>query len=270
MMGGMTQVLNETPTASDGLTDTVRAMRDELAEHFKGADPESISKAVAAIQPGSERPNSWGSRDLASQAVKAYRADIGVQPRRTEPRPPARRTAPVRKPAVPDEPAAGRTEPAPVPAPISAPETEAVRTAEAAPHASAATGSDRFESVVLVVILLVVALAAGAASFTHVKEWTLANSPEGTGEWFGWANAVISELIPIAALLTIRRRRRARQPIGYPMFLLACGVALSLAAQLAVAKPGLSGWLLSAVPALAFMGLSKLVLATAPKAAPAA
>jgi hypothetical protein len=55
------------------------------------------------------------------------------------------------------------------------------------------------------------------------------------------------------------------------MFLLVAAVALSLAAQLAVAKPGLSGWLLSAVPALAFLGLSKLVLApAAPAAAPTA
>jgi hypothetical protein len=101
---------------------------------------------------------------------------------------------------------------------------------------------------------------AGAASFTHVHDWTMANSPTGTGDWFGWANAAISELIPLAALLTIRRRRRTGGPIGYPMFLLVAAVALSLSAQLAVAKPGPSGWLLSAVPALAFLGLSKLVL----------
>ncbi|SIR92091.1 DUF2637 domain-containing protein [Micromonospora avicenniae] len=131
------------------------------------------------------------------------------------------------------------------------------------PHPTA-TRADRVEGLVLVVILLLVAGFAGAASFTHVKEWTLDNSPAGTGEWFGWANAVISELVPVAALLTIRRRRRNGQPVGYPLFLLVAAVALSLAAQLAVAKPGLSGWLLSAVPALAFMGLSKLVLTTAP------
>ncbi|MEV6811893.1 DUF2637 domain-containing protein [Micromonospora sp. NPDC051296] len=130
------------------------------------------------------------------------------------------------------------------------------------------TRAERVEGLVLVVILLVVAGFAGAASFTHVKDWTLDNSLPGTGEWFGWANAVISELVPVAALLTIRRRRRTGGPIGYPMFLLMAAVALSLAAQLAVAKPGLSGWLLSAVPALAFIGLSKLVLTTAP--APAA
>ncbi|WP_433128222.1 DUF2637 domain-containing protein [Micromonospora sp. CA-240977] len=132
------------------------------------------------------------------------------------------------------------------------------------------TRADRIEGLVLIVILLIVAGFAGAASFTHVKDWTLDNSPAGTGEWFGWANAVISELIPAAALLTIRRRRRTGGSIGYPMFLLVAAVALSLSAQLAVAKPGLSGWLLSAVPALAFIGLSKLVLSTAPTPTPAA
>ncbi|MER7455681.1 DUF2637 domain-containing protein [Micromonospora sp. NPDC126480] len=131
------------------------------------------------------------------------------------------------------------------------------------------TRAERVEGLVLVAILLTVAGFAGAASFTHVKDWTLDNSPPGTGAWFGWANAVISELVPVAALLTIRRRRRTGGPIGYPMFLLVAAVALSLAAQLAVAKPGLSGWLLSAVPALAFIGLSKLVLTTAPTPPPA-
>ncbi|PWU48895.1 hypothetical protein DLJ46_10650 [Micromonospora globispora] len=126
------------------------------------------------------------------------------------------------------------------------------------------TNGTRLEGVVLVLILLTVAGFAGAASFTHVKDWTLANSPTGTGQWFGWANAVISELVPIASLLTIRRRRRAGAPIGYPLFLLIASAGLSLAAQLAVAKPGPSGWLLSAVPALAFMALVKLVLAPAP------
>ncbi len=131
------------------------------------------------------------------------------------------------------------------------------------------TRPQKIEGLVLVTILVTVGFLAGLASFTHVKDWTLDNSPAGTGAWFGWANAAISELIPIAALLTIRRRKRTGQPIGYPMFLLVAAVCLSLAAQLAVAKPGLSGWLLSAVPALAFLGLSKLVLAPTPAPAPA-
>ncbi len=127
--------------------------------------------------------------------------------------------------------------------------------------------AERIEGLLLVAILLIVAGFAGAASFTHVKDWTMANSPAGTGEWFGWANAVISELIPMAALLTIRQRRRTGGPVGYPLFLLICAAGLSLSAQLAVAKPGPSGWLLSAVPALAFLGLSKLVLAQGPATA---
>ncbi len=126
------------------------------------------------------------------------------------------------------------------------------------------TRTERLEGLVLVTILILVGLAAGAASFTHVHDWTMDNTPAGTPGWFGWANAAISELVPIAALLTIRRRKRHGGPIGYPMTLLIAAAGLSLAAQLAVAKPGPSGWLLSAVPALAFMALVKLVLAPTP------
>lgn len=122
----------------------------------------------------------------------------------------------------------------------------------------------RGEGLVLVAILLTVAGFAGAASFTHVHDWTMANSPAGTPGWFGWANAVISELVPTACALVIRRRRKHGQPVGYALGLLIAAVALSLAAQLAVAKPGLSGWLLSAVPAIAFVALTKLVLSTQP------
>ncbi|MBG6069166.1 hypothetical protein [Micromonospora ureilytica] len=132
------------------------------------------------------------------------------------------------------------------------------------PATTPASAGTRLEGLVLVLILIVVGGSAGAASFTHVHDWTMANSPANTPGWFGWANAVISELVPIAALLTIRRRRRVGAPIGYPMVLLIAAAGLSLAAQLAVAKPGPSGWLLSAVPALAFMALVKLVLAPAP------
>ncbi|MDM4720355.1 hypothetical protein QTQ03_12510 [Micromonospora sp. WMMA1363] len=121
----------------------------------------------------------------------------------------------------------------------------------------------RLEGGFLVLIVIFVGLAAGAASFTHVHDWTMANSPDGTSDWFGWANAVISELVPVACLLVIRRRKRHGSSIGYPVVLLIAFAGFSLAAQLGVAvgKVGPSGWLLSAVPALAFMALVKLVLA---------
>ncbi|MFI9554432.1 hypothetical protein [Nonomuraea endophytica] len=98
----------------------------------------------------------------------------------------------------------------------------------------------------------------------------MANSPAGTGEWFGWANAVISELTPTASGLEVRRRKRNGQPIAYPMAVLIASAALSIAAQIAVAKPHPTGWLIAAIPALAFLALTKLVLSrtTTPPATP--
>jgi hypothetical protein len=120
--------------------------------------------------------------------------------------------------------------------------------------------SEHAENIVQVVILLAIGGMAGAASFTHVHDWTMHNSPAGTGGWFGWANAVISELTPTAAGLDIRRRKRHHRPIIYPMAVLIAAAALSLSAQVAEAQPGFTGWLVAAVPALAFLALSKLVL----------
>jgi hypothetical protein len=122
------------------------------------------------------------------------------------------------------------------------------------------TRPERIESAVQIIILLLIGAMAGAASFTHVHDWTMHNTPVGTGDWFGWANAVISELTPTAAGLEIRRRKRHHQRIAYPMAVLIAAAALSLSAQVAEAKAGPTGWLLSAVPALAFLALSKLVL----------
>jgi hypothetical protein len=125
--------------------------------------------------------------------------------------------------------------------------------------ASKASTGQRLQDGVLVCIVLAVGVMAGAASFSHVHDWTMHNSPHGTGDWFGWANAVITELIPTAALIVIGRRRRTGDPIGYPMLLLVIAVGLSLTAQLAVAEFTVFGWMVSALPALAFFALSKLV-----------
>jgi hypothetical protein len=119
----------------------------------------------------------------------------------------------------------------------------------------------RGESVVQAVIMLAVAGMAGAASFTHVHDWTMHNSPPGTENWFGWANAMVSELIPLAAGLEARRRIRTYGTAGaYPIVLIIAAVALSLTGQFAEATHSISGWLISAVPALGFLALVKLVL----------
>jgi hypothetical protein len=125
------------------------------------------------------------------------------------------------------------------------------------------TPARRGESVVQAVIMLGVAGMAGAASFTHVHDWTMHNSPAGTGNWFGWANAMVSELIPLAAGLEARRRiRHYGQAGAYPIVLIGAAVALSLTGQFAEATHSISGWLISAVPAIGFLALVKLVLSS--------
>jgi hypothetical protein len=125
------------------------------------------------------------------------------------------------------------------------------------------TTARRGESVAQAVIMLAVAGMAGAASFTHVHDWTMHNSPPGTGNWFGWANAMVSELIPLAAGLEARRRIRHYGSAGaYPIVLIVAAVALSLTGQFAEATHSISGWLISAVPALGFLALVKLVLSS--------
>ena len=123
------------------------------------------------------------------------------------------------------------------------------------------TGSPhgRTEDAVQILILLIVGGMAGAASFTHVHDWTMHNTPAGTGSWFGWANAIISELTPTAAGIEIRRRKRQHRTAAYPTAVLIAAVTLSLSAQVAQATPSITGWLLAAVPALAFLALTKLL-----------
>jgi Protein of unknown function (DUF2637) len=127
-----------------------------------------------------------------------------------------------------------------------------------------ATSEGRTENAVQIIILLIVGGMAGAASFTHVHDWTMHNTPPGTGSWFGWANAIISELTPTAAGIEIRRRKRQNRRAAYPTAVLIAAAALSLAAQVAQAKHSLTGWLLAAVPALAFLALTKLIFSRNP------
>ena len=60
--------------------------------------------------------------------------------------------------------------------------------------------AQKAEGLVLIGILFTVGTLAGLTPVTHVKQWTLDNSPAGAGAWFGWANAATSELIPLVAL----------------------------------------------------------------------
>lgn len=122
----------------------------------------------------------------------------------------------------------------------------------------------KVESAARLAIMGAIGVMAGAASFTHMHDWTMQNAPDGTPEWFGWANAVVSELTPGLALLEWRRRRRAGGSIGYPVALLVGSGLLSLAAQVSQANASLSSKALAALPAIAFTLLIKLVFSSLP------
>jgi peptidoglycan/LPS O-acetylase OafA/YrhL len=128
----------------------------------------------------------------------------------------------------------------------------------------------RVESVARAVMMAAIGVMAGAASFTHMHDWTMHNSPRETPEWFGWANAVVSELMPALALLEIRRRHRSRRSIGYPLAILIAAGLLSLAAQVAQANHSWSGRGLAALPAVGFIVLTKMIFSGLGPAAPAA
>ncbi|MFV2099804.1 DUF2637 domain-containing protein [Micromonospora sp. LOL_024] len=120
---------------------------------------------------------------------------------------------------------------------------------------------DRAESAVRLVILLAIGTMAGAAAFTHVHDLSVAH---GQPHWIGWANAVAVELMAIYLGLEIRARRRDNRPVGLVGVLLVAFALLSLAAQVAEAEPSAWGWIVAAVPSLAFLALVKVVLSSAP------
>jgi hypothetical protein len=98
-----------------------------------------------------------------------------------------------------------------------------------------------------------------------MHDWTMQALPHGTADWFGWANAVASELMPTCALLEIRRKRRAGGSITYPVLLLVASGLLSLGAQVSQAGDSITSKGLAALPAVAFMLLVKLVFSGLPK-----
>jgi hypothetical protein len=105
--------------------------------------------------------------------------------------------------------------------------------------------------------MLAIGGAAGAASFTHVHNVAAAHGQPG---WLAWADAIVLELMSIAAGLELRRRKRARVSTRLPAVVLSCAVALSLAAQVVEAEPSPIGWIAAAVPALGFLVMVKVAL----------
>lgn len=123
--------------------------------------------------------------------------------------------------------------------------------------ARTAARTDHAEGTVQIVMMLAIGGAAGAASFTHVHNVAAAHGQPG---WLAWADAIVLELMSIAAGLELRRRKRTNTPIRFPAVVLGCAVTLSLAAQVVEAEPSPIGWIAAAVPALGFLVMVKIAL----------
>ncbi|NRQ36634.1 DUF2637 domain-containing protein [Nonomuraea sp. NN258] len=102
--------------------------------------------------------------------------------------------------------------------------------------------------------VLVLALIAGAGSFTHIRDTASENGQSG---WMSWAVAVCIDLTCVMAARERQRDKKngrvRRGPISWPVLVLTGGIVLSLAANLQQADPTVWGWITAATPAGAFL-----------------
>ncbi|WP_433540382.1 DUF2637 domain-containing protein [Streptosporangium sandarakinum] len=102
--------------------------------------------------------------------------------------------------------------------------------------------------------VLILALIAGAGSFTHIRDTATEHGQNGP---MAWAVAVCVDLTCVMAAWERQRdRKTGRRPdgwISWPTLVLVGGITLSLAANLAQAEPTPWGWICAATPAGAFL-----------------
>ncbi|MGW0071372.1 DUF2637 domain-containing protein [Streptosporangium sandarakinum] len=102
--------------------------------------------------------------------------------------------------------------------------------------------------------VLILALIAGAGSFTHIRDTATEHGQNGP---MAWAVAVCVDLTCVMAARERQRdRKTGRRPdgwISWPTLVLVGGITLSLAANLAQAEPTPWGWICAATPAGAFL-----------------
>lgn len=99
----------------------------------------------------------------------------------------------------------------------------------------------------------VLAGIAGAGSFTHIRDTANEHGQHGP---MAWAIAVCIDLTCVMAARERQRDKRTERRtrrVSSPSLVLAGGVLLSLAANLAQAEPSIWGWLTSATPCGAFL-----------------
>jgi hypothetical protein len=102
--------------------------------------------------------------------------------------------------------------------------------------------------------VLILALIAGAGSFTHIRDTA---SQHGQTGWMSWAIAVCIDLTCVMAARERQRDKKTgrtqRGLVSWPVLVLTGGIVLSLAANLAQATPTVWGWITAGTPAGAFL-----------------
>jgi len=99
----------------------------------------------------------------------------------------------------------------------------------------------------------VLAVIAGAGSFTHIRDTAAEHGQRGP---MAWAVAVCIDLTCVMAARERQRDKRASittRRLSWPTIVLTGGVGLSLAANLAQAQPTIWGQVMAAVPPGAFL-----------------
>ncbi|MET8158908.1 DUF2637 domain-containing protein [Sphaerisporangium sp. NPDC005289] len=102
--------------------------------------------------------------------------------------------------------------------------------------------------------VIVLALIAGAGSFSHVRQTAVEHGQTGP---MAWAVAVCVDLTCVMAARERQRDKKTGRhrtgPLSWPTCVLVAGIILSLAANLHQAEPSVWGWLTAATPAAAFL-----------------
>ena len=119
--------------------------------------------------------------------------------------------------------------------------------------------------------ITVLALIAGAGSFTHIRDTAAQHGQHGPMSW------AVAVCIDLTCVMAARERQRDKQHgittrrLTWPTMVLAGGVGLSLAANLAQAQPTAWGQVMAAVPSGAFLvAVSMVERRAARRARPAA
>ncbi|NUW45778.1 DUF2637 domain-containing protein [Nonomuraea rhodomycinica] len=102
--------------------------------------------------------------------------------------------------------------------------------------------------------VVVLAVIAAVGSFTHISDLAARHGQVG---WQSWAVAVCIDLMCVMAARELQRdKRTGRHRCGlmsWPALVLTGGIVLTLAANLATARPTVWGWITAATPAVAFL-----------------